>query len=111
MIRIEPITFKYTDGFTVTGHANYAEHGADIVCSAISAIVQTTEMALHRHSNIYSTFGIESIIEEGHISVHIKESNVYTNILVDAMINGIRAIIAKYPQYVTIQEEEYDKRF
>jgi hypothetical protein len=35
------------------GHANYAEHGKDIVCSAISAIVQTTVMGLQAVADQY----------------------------------------------------------
>ena len=105
MIRIEPLTFHYKYGFIVEGHAEYAEHGADIVCSAISAIAQTIEMAIKRHAPV------ESIVEEGHISVYVKEPNVYTDILIDAMLNGMRAVEKQYPQYVTIQEEEHDKRF
>lgn len=28
----------YNDGYEIKGHANYAEYGNDIICSAISAI-------------------------------------------------------------------------
>lgn len=39
------ITIKKTDkyasyGFTVEGHAEYAEHGQDIVCAGVSSLVQ-----------------------------------------------------------------------
>ena len=37
---------KRTVGFTSTGHANFAEAGEDIVCSAISALTQTCYLGL-----------------------------------------------------------------
>lgn len=33
-------------GFEVKGHAGYAKHGRDIVCSAVSAIVETALLGL-----------------------------------------------------------------
>ena len=105
MITIKPLTHRYKYGFVVEGHAEYAENGQDIVCSAVSAISSTTMMALDRHANT------ENIVESGLMSVYVKEPNVYTDILIDAMLNGMRAVEKQYPQYVTIQEEEHDKRF
>ena len=34
-------------GFSVSGHSGYAEAGADIVCAAISAIVQMAEATIN----------------------------------------------------------------
>lgn len=46
----------------VKGHAGYAPHGQDIVCAAVSAILQT------------AVLGIESIAETypGHVEVNIE---------------------------------------
>lgn len=39
------ITIKVTpNSIEATGHANYAEHGKDIVCAAVSALLQTLEL-------------------------------------------------------------------
>ena len=35
-------------GFSVKGHAGYAEEGSDIVCAGISALVTTIDQALVR---------------------------------------------------------------
>lgn len=32
---------RYNNGFRVSGHAKYAEPGKDIVCAAVSALLQT----------------------------------------------------------------------
>ena len=40
-------------GFIVKGHADYAPYGEDIICSAVSAIVQTAQMGLERLAEDY----------------------------------------------------------
>lgn len=90
-------------GFHIEGHADYAEHGRDIVCSAVSAIAQSTELSLRRHARI------ESDMRPGDMSVFIEFPNVLTNVLMDAMVRGLTAIASQYPEYVTIQEENHDK--
>lgn len=41
------INVKITpNGFTCTGHADSAPYGSDIVCAAVSALVQATVLAL-----------------------------------------------------------------
>jgi uncharacterized protein YsxB (DUF464 family) len=99
MITIRPYEYSYKNGFVVTGHAEYAEHGADIVCSAVSAMSQMTHLALKRHTDVVS------VIKSGDMSVQIDKPNVYTNVLIDAMINGLRHVTKQYPQYVEIMEE------
>ena len=39
-------------GFTCNGHAGYASSGEDIVCAAISSLVQNTEICLSEVMNI-----------------------------------------------------------
>lgn len=34
------------------GHADFAEHGEDIVCAAVSAILQAARIGLERHAGI-----------------------------------------------------------
>ena len=45
------VTYKYNDNniteVTITGHANFAQLGSDIVCAAISGVVTGTLNALH----------------------------------------------------------------
>ncbi len=88
------------DGFKMEGHAEYAEHGADIVCSAVSAISQATLMALKRYSNVHNT------VESGLMVVSIVNPNVQTNVLMDMMVNAIRVIAKQHPQNVKLLEEK-----
>ena len=34
-------------GFSVSGHSGYAEHGSDIVCAAVSAVVTMAEATIN----------------------------------------------------------------
>lgn len=38
---------------TIKGHANYAEHGQDIVCAGVSAIIQTAILGLEEIAKNY----------------------------------------------------------
>jgi uncharacterized protein YsxB (DUF464 family) len=60
------ITAEMADGqmkVEAVGHANYAEHGKDIVCAAVSAIMQT------------ALLGLQAIAEQypEHVSLEITE--------------------------------------
>jgi uncharacterized protein YsxB (DUF464 family) len=50
------------------------------------------------------------MVEPGHMEITVARPNTYTDILIDAMLNGLRAIEVKYPKYVTIQEEFVNKK-
>ena len=37
-------------GFLARGHADYEEHGKDIVCAAVSAVLQAARLGLSAHA-------------------------------------------------------------
>lgn len=40
----------------IKGHAEYAEHGKDIVCAAVSAILQTAQLGLSEIAKQYPEY-------------------------------------------------------
>lgn len=57
----------YLDEHTINiqGHAEYAEPGKDIVCSAVSAILQTAQLGLYKLAEQYpNNIQIELDVEE-----------------------------------------------
>lgn len=38
---------------TITGHANFAEHGKDIVCASVSTILQLAQLGLRQLEKQY----------------------------------------------------------
>lgn len=42
-------------GFLARGHADYEEHGKDIVCAAVSAVLQASRLGLSSHAQVEIT--------------------------------------------------------
>ena len=69
------------------GHANYAKYNKDIVCSAVSVLMQTLELRG------------ESIKASGHMSVWTKDTQAL-NLIAD----GLKQIAEHYPNNVEVIE-------
>ncbi len=94
-------------GFEIKGHAEYADPGQDIVCSAISALGTTTILGLTER--LLLPVGYES--EEGYqYCVLGKELMAaqyeQAELLLDTMLLGLQAIQANYGEYLNITERE-----
>lgn len=89
---------KAAGSVSITGHANYAPHGQDIVCAAISALVQTLIQSIED----LCTDTISYHLQQG--SVEIKHGNLSANaqLLVDSFFIGCYMIADKYPNHVQV---------
>lgn len=93
-------------GYAVEGHAGCGEYGKDIVCAAISAIAQTTLFGLQ---DSLGQGGVAYRSESGDMHVSIspeKASEEGPRALLKAFELGLRAIADRYPQSVSIVEEQ-----
>lgn len=79
----------------VTGHADYAEHGQDLVCAAVSAIVTGGFNAFNDNDFITCS------LEEGYARVEVS-SQRGLNIL-DTIIVQLKTIAISYPNYIKIK--------
>lgn len=100
MIRIKPLNGSYNEGFIIEGHADYAEHGRDIVCSAVSAIAQSTRIGLNRFSVV------EAIERDGFMLVDIRQLSIQTFVLMYAFEESLSIIAGQYPDYITFEQGE-----
>ncbi|MFA5576529.1 MAG: ribosomal-processing cysteine protease Prp [Tissierellaceae bacterium] len=98
--------------FTIRGHANYASHGNDIVCAAVSALAQTTLLSLVKVCGVEED-RINYTIEEktGFLDVELprdldSSSLEKTQILLESLKIGINSIIEIYPEYVKLENGE-----
>lgn len=89
---------SYRYGFVVKGHANYAEHGKDIVCSAISAITQTAILGLDYYN------GVTQKSKDGFLSVEIYKDDHTTDAIMKTMLLGLEEIEKQYPKYLQIKK-------
>ena len=59
MIQVEIIrdASKAYVGFSIKGHAGYAEHGQDIICAAVSVLAQNTVNSIEQFTTIVELDG------------------------------------------------------
>ncbi|MBS7176260.1 MAG: ribosomal-processing cysteine protease Prp, partial [Clostridiales bacterium] len=66
---------RQTDGITVTGHAGYAEPGKDIVCAAVSALLQTFIESVNKQTTGKLKCDIRAgnaLVRYGNLSADVK---------------------------------------
>ena len=90
-----------SDSITVCGHANYAPHGQDIVCSAVSALWQTLVLSLHELTDT----AIEHQQQKDIQGIEFKSLDERGQLLVDSFFIGVNGIAAAYPDYVKIIDQ------
>ena len=89
---------KAAGSVSITGHANYAPHGQDIVCAAISTLVQTLIQSVED----LCTDTISYHLQPG--SVEIKHGNLTKDaqLLLDSFFIGVYMIANSYPNHVEV---------
>lgn len=92
-------------GFKTEGHAEYADSGQDIVCSAVSVLVINT-------INSIDTFTTDECIvkseqESGVIACRFSSTvSEQSNLLLDSLILGLQGIQKNYQSYIEISFKE-----
>ena len=112
MIRIVLFHNQKNDicGFRVSGHAGYAEEGADIVCSAVTVLTLNTINAIEALTK--TAFVCDADEEEGgYLDVafpDIKSGEIDhdAQLLLQAMVLGLENMIIEYDKYITLIHEE-----
>jgi uncharacterized protein YsxB (DUF464 family) len=94
-------------GFRVSGHANMGEYGEDLVCAAVSAIVQTAILGITEVCHISA--GVS--IEEGEtVCILSKDASAdaiqRAGIVMKTMIAGLRSIQQSYPRTLKFRNKE-----
>mgnify|MGYP003575656970 CR=1 FL=1 len=84
--------------FSISGHAEYGEHGRDIVCASISAIAQTAFLGIQKY-----TYGfVDSEIRPGFMYVRVDTHSPKAMAILDAFKLGCESIASQYPQFVEV---------
>ena len=86
------------DGITVSGHANYAEAGKDIVCAGVTALVQ----GLIRSVESLTSDLIQYDITPGRADIYYEDLSEAGTLLVDSFFIGICQIADEFPDHVRI---------
>ena len=91
---------RYSDKITLRGHANYAEIGKDIVCSAVSVLVQTLVQSVAT----LTTDRIEYKMRPGTVDIKFWCLSDQSKVLIDAFFIGIKGVADSYPACVKVNE-------
>ena len=90
---------RYDGGVSIKGHAGYAPHGQDVVCAAVSALVQGFYLSVMEltHDKIKAEMKPgEAVIQYGDLS---KEATL----LVSSLFVGLKMIADEFPDCVRVE--------
>lgn len=87
------------DGIKISGHANYAEAGKDIVCAGVTTLTQTLIMSMVD----LTRDEIECEISPGRTDIHYGNLSEEGKLLVDSFFIGVCQITNEFPEYVRIE--------
>ena len=100
-IQINKTNNKYSS-LIVSGHSNYDEHGKDIVCAGVSAIVTGGINALIIENKNSITYEVK----DGYVNIdvlNIENNNI--QLIMDVVIIQLKTIEESYKKYVKIYEK------
>jgi uncharacterized protein YsxB (DUF464 family) len=86
------------NGLVIEGHANYAEHGRDIVCASVSAIAQTALIGLDMYAPI------EATMNSGYLDIRVKQWTEEALAIYNTTKQALKEIEKQYPDYIIIME-------
>lgn len=86
------------DGIKMSGHANYAKEGQDIVCAGVSTLVQTLIASIEN----LTKDKIEYDISPGRVDIKYGDLSEKSRALVDSFFIGVSMIADGYPENVRI---------
>lgn len=97
------ITINVKKGeITARGHADYAPYGADIVCAAISTLLQALACsALKMHTDAKIT-----AFEAGDFKLEYEHLSETLSILISAFIIGVQGVAEAFPENVKVNIEQ-----
>ncbi len=91
---------KKVDSIEISGHANYADYGKDIVCAGISSLIYACINSLN---NVNKK---EIILKEGFVKINnIKEFDLHDQVVIEVLINGFEQMSLEYPKNISIERK------
>lgn len=90
------------DGLTITGHAGAGPPGHDLVCAAVSTLVQTLVSSIGELTDDK----VKSDIRPGKVVVEYRDLSARGRLLIDSFFVGINGVAGAYPECVKIISSE-----
>lgn len=90
---------RHSNGITMSGHANYAPPGQDIVCAGVSTLVQTLIQSIEE----LTQDKIQYSMQPGTVDIKFRDLSEQAQLLVNSFFVGLELIAGEYPDNVTVQ--------
>ncbi|MBM7613592.1 ribosomal-processing cysteine protease Prp [Alkaliphilus hydrothermalis] len=98
---------KEISSFEISGHAESAEHGQDIVCAAVSVLSQTIVLGLHEVAGVKVPYEINSGFLVSSVPEGLtKEERQKVNLLLETMVIGFKNLATGYAEYIELHDKE-----
>lgn len=92
---------KKKSGFKIQGHANFDEHGSDIVCAAVSILAYTSINSLD-----YYSIDLDFHDDNDIMYVEAKKTNNESDVIFKTFEIGINTLLTNYSEYINLNYEE-----
>ncbi|MFH0974594.1 MAG: ribosomal-processing cysteine protease Prp [Spirochaetota bacterium] len=91
----------------VTGHAGFGKTGTDIVCAAVSAVVQTSVISITKVARVRQKIRQKQGFLESVINIsRLDEADLNNLILIiNTMLTGLEEILTEHPEALIINFE------
>ena len=93
-----------------TGHSGYAEEGSDIVCSAVSTLMETLANGLTEIVKAETKVVVDETIP--HLSVTLNETDKEkcksAQVLMQSTLLGIKGVASGFSKFIKIKEKQND---
>lgn len=107
MIKVEVLKeVSQVKRVTVDGHADFAEHGMDIVCAGVSAVVFGMINSIDALDDNVQFDISANENETGHLTYRSLKSTDKEQLLLQAMLLSLKTIEENYSEYITIETRE-----
>ncbi|MBE5741045.1 MAG: ribosomal-processing cysteine protease Prp [Clostridiales bacterium] len=92
------------------GHSGYADAGSDIICSAVSTLLQSLANGLTEVVEISSEIIIDE--DEPHLYIHLQDSDDVkmskAQILMQTTYISLKDLADSYAKYIKLKEKQND---
>ena len=85
---------------SIKGHANYADYGKDIVCSAVSILIQTLIQSIEE----LTADKIKYSMSAGNVDIEYRNLSEKSQTLLDSFFIGLKMIADEYPKNVKLSK-------
>ena len=93
-----------------TGHSGYAEHGADIVCSAVSTIMETMANGITEVVKAQAKVEVDENIPKLHVTLleTDAEKQNLSQVLMQSAVLSLKSVANDYGKFIKIKEKQND---